>query len=565
MTDATVPPVASRMLSRLMALGRYGGGLRVGTLTGASWVAVGAAVMIALPVLVVLTGIGADTDGLWAHLAATMLPTAILNTAALVLLVGGGALLVGTTTAWLVTMTRFPGRRILEWALLLPLAVPAYVMAYTYTDLLQFAGPVQSSLRAWFGWRRGDYWFPDIYSLPGAAFVLTFVLYPYVYALGRAAFLAQNACALEVARTLGYGPWRMVTRVALPLARPALVAGVGFVVMETLADFGAVRFFEVQTFTTAIYATWTASGNLGATSQLAACLLVAVGLLLACERASRGGGRVTHATQRYSRLPTTRLSGLWGLTALVLCALPVLIGFLLPSFVLIGLLRDAEQWTPWPRFWTLVFNTVLVGLLAALVVVPLAVAVAAASRAAKQPVARAAAKLATLGYATPGVVIALGVVVTLGVADQALGALGAEGLVLSGSIAALMYAYLVRFYAVAAEPVTSGFASIRPSIEGAARVLGAGSRRLWLTVHLPLLRPAVLTAALLVLVDVMKELPATLLLRPFNFDTLAVEAFQLARTERLDEAALPALVIVVTGLLPVILLARMSGRGRAGR
>ncbi len=530
------------------------------------WLSLGLAGVVLAPVLVVLAHVGADTDGLWAHLAATTLPRAIANTVGLVVLVGSGTLVIGTATAWLVTMTRFPGRRLVEWALLLPLAVPAYVMAYTYTDLLQFAGPVQSALRGWFGWRRGDYWFPEIYSLGGAAFVLTFVLYPYVYVLARATFLGQSACALEVARTLGRTGFGIFTSVALPLARPALVAGVGFVIMETLADFGAVRFFEVQTFTTAIYATWTATGDIAATSALASCLIGAVGLLVVLERVSRGAGRVTHSTQRYTTLPTARLTGVRAAAALAVTTVPILIGFVLPAAVLIGLLWGAETWVPWPRFVQLVANTVSVGLLAACVVVPLAIALTAAMRtgARARPLHRVAAKAVNLGYATPGVVIAIGVVVVIGWVDHALGALGVERLVLGGSLAALMYAYLVRFYAVAAEPVASGFHSIRPSIEAAARVLGAAGPRVWLRVHLPLLRPAVLAAAILVLVDVMKELPATLLLRPFNFDTLAVEAFQLARTERLDEAALPALVIVLAGLAPVVLLSRMMGQSRAG-
>ncbi|MGH6961973.1 MAG: ABC transporter permease, partial [Dongiaceae bacterium] len=504
------------------------------------------------------------------HLAQTVLSDYVINTLLLCVGVGSVSIVAGTGCAWLVTMHEFPGRRFFDWALVVPLAMPAYVLAYAYTDLLQFTGPVQTAIRNFTGWGWQDYWFPSIHSLGGAVFVLSAVLYPYVYVVARAAFLEQSICVLEVSRTLGCPPAAMFRRVALPLARPAIAAGATFVLMETLADFGAVKYFEVATFTTGIYRTWYAYGNPAAAAQLASALLLFVFAVLLLERLSRGRGRYAHTSTRYRqirRLPFTR-TGTLG--AMLFCALPLTVGFGLPAVVLATMALDSSEPASWNRLAQLAGNTLFIGLLASVLVVGAALAALYGVRRDRRPVSRAFVRVALLGYATPGVVIAVGILIVIGLFDHTVDAAArrlfgvSTGLVLAGSFAAILYGCLVRFFAVAYGPLDAGFAKIRPSLEDAARTLGSTVAGVLVRVHLPLMRGSILSAALLVFVDVMKELPATMILRPFNFDTLAVEAFQLATTERLDAAALPSLVIVAAGLVPVIILCRAIGRARPG-
>jgi iron(III) transport system permease protein len=418
------------------------------------------------------------------------------------------------------------------------------------------------------GWGWRDYWFPNIRSLGGAVFVLTVALYPYVYVLARAGFAEQSMCALEVSRTLGCTPFAAFRRVGLPLARPAIAAGVAFVIMETLADFGAVAYFELRTFTTGIYRAWYALGSPAAAAQLAALLLLLVFAVLALEWSARGRGRFANNTTHIFRKERIELTGWRGYVAGIACALPILVGFVLPALVLATMALDASDGIGLARLLDLTVNTALLGIAASILVVTVALVALVAANRENSASARGLLRTAALGYAVPGSVIGVGILVVLGAFDlsadrlaRALTGAG-TGLVLGGTVAALLYAYLARFFAVGFNPLEAGMAKIAPSLGDAARVLGCKPLSVAGRVHLPLLRPALISALLLVLVDVMKELPATLILRPFNFDTLAVEAFLLATTERLDSAALPSLVIVAVGLIPVIMLCRMLDRGR---
>ncbi len=518
------------------------------------------ALLIAAPVLAVFAQSAGGGD-LWRHLAATVLWDYVTNSALLLLGVALVTGAVGTACAWLVAMYDFPGRRIASWALLLPLAMPAYVLAYAYTDLLDVTGPVQSRLRAVTGWSVGDYVFPEIRSLGGAVFVLALALYPYVYALARAAFVEQSQCALEVSRTLGCSGFGAFHRVGLPLARPAVAAGLAFVAMETLADFGAVSFFGVPTFTTGIYRAWYALGSPAAAAQLSSLLVAAVALILLVERLLRGRASFAPRTTHLYRRHRPRLTGWRGGAAAALCTAPWLLGFLLPAVALGLMALDRREAPSLDRLLALTADTLQVALLAAVVIVAVALAMLVAAREAPGRLARLALRTATLGYAVPGAVIGVGLLVTLGTVDHALaGALGYRGLLFSGTLLALVYGYLVRFFAVAYNPLEAGLARIGPHLTDAARSLGHGRLATFLRIHLPLLRPHLASAAILVCVDVMKELPATLVLRPFDFDTLAVEAYRLATTERLAGAAVPSLLIVAAGLVPVVMLCRMTER-----
>lgn len=524
--------------------------------------------LVAAPVLVLATFVGQPDEGLWAHLASTVLPGLLRDTALLAAGVAAGSLVVGAGTAWLVTLYRFPGRRVLNWALVLPLAMPTYVLAYAWTDLLQVTGPVQTALRTVTGLGVQELWFPEIRSLGGAIFVLTFALYPYVYLLCRAAFLEQSQCALEVSRTLGCGAGEAFRRVGLPLARPAVAAGVAFVLMETMADFGAVKHFEVGTLTTAIYRAWYAQGSPVVAAQLALLLLAAVLTVLAVERWARGRARFATGTVHIFRKRRVPLGRAAGLAAALACALPVLLGFVLPVAGLVTMAMGEQHELGAARLLELTRNTLHLAAMASLLIVSVAVAgVYLAGRERGTLVARLV-RLATLGYAVPGAVVGVGLLILLGWLDRTLDGLLQRALgtglpwVLTGSLGAILYGYLVRFYAVAYNSLDAGMAKVSPALMDVARVLGDRPVRAVRRVHLPLLRPSLLTALLLVLVDAMKELPATLILRPFDYDTLAIEAYQLASTERLYAAALPSLVIVAAGLAPVVLLCRMLDRRR---
>lgn len=532
------------------------------------------AVLIAMPVLSVFSNVlVAGTSDTWSHMAQTVLPEFIRNTIILCFGVGLGVSSIGITAAWLTTMHDFPGRRFFEWALVLPLAVPAYVMAYAYTDFLQFVGPVQSWLRETFGWRAGDYWFPDVRSVGGAVAMFVFVLYPYVYLLARTAFLERAGGMLEAGRSLGLGAWRCFFQVSLPLARPALVAGTALALMETLADYGTVAYFGVQTFTTGIYRAWFSLGDRTAAAQLAALLLGFVILVLVLEHLSRGRARFNNTSRQAGPPARIELVGARAWLASFACFMPLLLGFLLPGGLLLhmALIEGDAQFGP--RFLTLARNSFLLAAVSAVLAVGIAVLLAYASRLARSPVPAAANRIVGLGYAVPGSVIAVGVLIPVTRLDHFI-ASGWEsvfgvnpGLVLTGGIAALVYAYLTRFLAIALHTVDSSLGKITPSMDDASRSLGHGKFATLRRVHIPLLRGSLLTAGLLVFVDVMKELPATLVMRPFNFDTLATQAHTLAADERLAEASTAALTIVAVGLVPMFILSRQivktRGAGRA--
>ncbi|XPM59136.2 MAG: ABC transporter permease [Leptolyngbya sp. IPPAS B-1204] len=527
------------------------------------------ALLIATPLLVVLSSIFADTGAVWQHLTSTVLPRYISNSLLLVLGVSLGTGLIGVSTAWLVTMCRFPGSRMMQWALLLPLAVPAYILAYVYTELLEFYGPVQTSLRAIFGWTSvQDYWFPSIRSMGGAIAMLSLVLYPYVYLLVRVAFLEQSICTLEASRSLGCGPWRSFFRVALPLARPAAVAGLALVMMETLNDYGTVQFFAVDTFSVGIYRTWFNMGERVAASQLAACLLVFVLLVLLLEQWSRQQTRYYQSTSRYQAASPYQLQGGRAILAMLACGLPMLLGFLVPALVLLQMATTRITERFGERFWILARNSLTLALLTAAIGLVLSLILAYGLRLRPSNLMTLSVRTAAIGYAVPGSVIAVGVLIPIGLLDNAIDAwmrstFGiSTGLLLSGTIAALVFAYLVRFLAVAFSTVESSLIRIKPNLDDAARSLGHGSTQTLLRIHVPLMTGGLLTAMILVFVDVMKELPATLIVRPFNFDTLAVEVYRLAADERLAEAAAPALAIVGVGILPVILLSWQIARSR---
>ncbi|MFC5458501.1 ABC transporter permease [Massilia niabensis] len=530
------------------------------------------AVLIAVPLLTVaaslLPGAGGAT---WAHLADTVLASYILSTLYLCAVVGTGTVVIGTGAAWLVTMHDFPGRRLFEWALVLPLAVPTYVMAYTYTDLFQFVGPVQTWLRATFALTPGSYWFPDIRTLGGAAVIFTFVLYPYVYLLARSTFLERAGGMLDVGRSLGLGPWRRFFMIAVPLARPAIAAGAALALMETLADYGAVSYFGVQTFTTGIYRAWFSLGDREAAAQLAAALLGFVALLLLIEQLSRARARFDVAGTRQTSHPGDRLTGLRAAAAVVFCSVPLLAGFLLPAAVLLQMALTSGDAQFGERFLVLARNSFVLAALAAVLAVAIAVLLAYAARTARGNLHRNVNRLAGLGYALSGTVISVGVLLPVTRLDTWLASAWMQltgvnpGLLLTGGIAALVYAYLVRFLAVSLQTVEAGLGKITTSMDDAARSLGHGAPATLWRIHIPMLRGSLLTAGLLVFVEVMKELPATLVMRPFNFDTLATQAYVLASDERLTEASTAALAIVAVGVLPLMVLTREIARSRHAR
>ena len=526
------------------------------------------ALLLAVPVLVIVGFMLVPAGDTWRHLASTVLPDYVSNSLLLMSGVTLGTLVGGVGTAWLTSMCRFPGRGIFEWALLLPMAMPAYIIAYTYTGMLDFAGPVQSTLRSLTGWGYGDYWFPEIRSLAGAALMLSLVLFPYVYLLTRAAFLSQSLCVLDVSRTLGNGPWRTFLRLALPLARPAISAGLSLALMETLADYGTVQYFGVQTFTTGIFRTWYGLGSAAAAAQLSALLLGFVLVLIAVERSSRRHARYHHTSQRHQAIRRYHLRGWRATGAFLFCLLPVLLGFMVPAGQLGVWAATLASEAYDADFLRLVVNSLELAALAALLALLLALLLAYGKRLNPTPPVVGAVRLAGLGYAVPGTVIAIGVIIPFAWIDNGLDAwmrtnFGiSTGLILSGTLTALLFAYLVRFLAVALQTIESGLGKIKPSMDEAGRSLGYRPGQVLGRVHLPMLKGSLLTALLLVFVDVLKELPATLILRPFNFNTLAVRAFELASDERLADSAPAALTIVLAGLAPVILLSRSITRSR---
>jgi iron(III) transport system permease protein len=527
--------------------------------------------VVALPAITVLLLAVAPADNIWPHLLQTVLPGSLLRT--LLLAAGTGALsfAVGTASAWLVTMYRFPGRALVDRLLVLPLAVPTYIIAYCYVELLDYAGPVQTGLRAHFGWQHpGDYWFPDVRSLGGAVLIFAAVLYPYVYLTARASFAQQSVCVLEVARTLGRTPLMTFVEVALPLARPAIAAGVALVVMECLNDLGAVQYLGVETLSASVYATWMQRSNLGGAAQIAAVMLILVVGLLAAERRARGGARIHHTTGRYRAIPFQDLEGWKGITAAGVALLPFVLGFLVPLLVIVESAATHMDDALAGGFLAAAGNSLLLSGLAAAVAIAVALTLGYARRVAPNGFVLPAVRASGFGYAVPGTVLAIGLLIPLAAFDNRVDAvlratLGvSSGLLLSGSLFAITLAYVIRFLAVALAQVEAGLERVSPSLDAAARTLGESALSTLWRVHLPLLLAPLGAAALLVFVDCMKELPATLLLRPFNFETLATHVYDLASIEQLEQAALSSLAIVLAGLVPVLLLHRAIAGGRPG-
>lgn len=525
------------------------------------------AALIATPVLCVLGSIFSFSGEIWQDLASTVLFGYIANSIVLMLGVGFGATVLGVSTAWLVTMCRFPGSRIFSWALLLPLAAPAYLIAFTYTEFLDYYGPVQSLLRQIFGWSSvGDYWFPNIRSLAGAIVMFSLVLYPYIYLLARVAFLEQSTCVTEASRSLGCNPWQSFFTVALPLARPSIVSGLALVLMETLSDFGTVDYFGIGTFTTGIYRTWFGRDSRIGASQLAAVLMLFIFALIWLEIWSRRQCRYYQTSSPYRSRQQYQLQGIRAILAWFACFVPITLGLLLPGAFLLHMTISHAQETLDRDFLTLASHSFILAAISSVLAVVIATIVAYGQRLYPNLTMRLGVRVAAMGYAIPGSVIAVGVMIPVGNLDNAIdfwmrSHFGiSTGLLFSGTIVALIFAYLVRFLAVAFGGVESSLAKIKPTLDDAARSLGYNPTSTLVKVHAPLMWGGLLTAAILVFVDVMKELPATLVIRPFNFDTLAVQVYQYASDERSIEASAPALAIVLVGLIPVIFLSLKIAR-----
>lgn len=536
--------------------------LRVGPWSAAA-VLIAAAVL--MPIVAVLGLAFAPKENIWPHLLSTTLPRYMTNTVVLMASVGALSAAVGAGAAWLVTMYRFPLSRWLEWMLLLPLAIPAYVGAYALVDFLEYAGPVQSALRDLFGWTSArDYWFPEIRSRLGAVLVLSGALYPYVYILTRAALREQSGAVYEVARALGCGAWGRFWRVGLPLSRPAIAAGAAIAMMETVADFGVVEYFAVQTLTTGVFSVWLESSNAGGAAQIALVILGIILLLVIMEKLSRRKMRFFNAARSSRAIAQIELGGLAGWAAALACAVPFLGGFVLPAGVLLSHALDANA--PWsaPELLEALGSTVFVAGCAAVVTLAAALVLVYGVRLSRSTLPRKLMPVTTIGYAAPGAVLAVGMLIPMAWADNALADFienltGHDiGLLMTGSAVAVIYAYAVRFFAIAQGAVDNAMGQVSPSLPMAARSLGRSARGTLTSVYLPLIKGSAGTALLLVFVDCVKELPATLLLRPFGFDTLATRVYEKASLENLSGAAPAALLVSGVGLLAVIALIRTT-------
>lgn len=511
--------------------------------------------LVALPLLVIFPEVFKKGDEVWRHITQNLLPAYVLNTLWLMLGVALLTFLMGVSTAWLVSMYRFPGSTFFEWALILPIAIPAYISGFAWAGLLDYTSPVYVWLRNSFGIDTGPYLFFRILSLPGAIFILSVALYPYVYLISRAWFLKQSHSLIEVSASLGRRPWHVFFGTALPLARPAIVAGVSLVMMEVLNDYGLVRYYGVDTFTTGIFTAWFAFGNAPAAMRLSAWLMVFVLALIVLERHQRGQMQYTQTDSHYRPARVHRLRGLRAAGAMAVSLLPLLAGFIIPLLMLIWWSTQTAGQVLDQRFWVLLRNSFSLAGMAALLVLAAALLLAFAVRIRPSRLSRVLARIATLGYALPGAVVAIGIMITFLWIEHRSNAL--MRISLTGTWMALLYAYLVRFLAVGHNSVDSGMERLSPSLIEASRSLGRSGKQTLREVIIPLMRPPMISAALLVFIDVLKELPLTLILRPFNFDTLAIRAFEYATDERVAEAAPAALVIILVGMLPVVVLNRM--------
>lgn len=560
LATANKPEQARRRLSG--SIFRSADSWRVGTFV--------IALLALLPVVAILWLAFFPTENIWPHLVSTSLPRYLKNTVLLMLGVGVSVFFTGVSTAYLVSSYEFPLRKMFEWLLLLPLAFPAYVVAYLYTDLLEFAGPVQHGLRALFGWQlASDYWFPNVRSMGGAIMLMGLVLYPYVYLLARSSFIEQSPSLSAVSRLTGRGPFRTFLYVSLPIARPAIAIGVALALMETLNDFGTVDFFSVHTLTAGLYDVWLNMGNLGGAAQIASVMLTFVILLLTLEYIGRRRQRFYQSAARFSHKPRQQLAGRSKWIAVLVCSAPVSLGFILPFLLLLNYaIRYFEQsWNA--EFREYVFNSLYVSVTAATACAALAVVVCYGRRLHRDSAIKYATRIASVGYAVPGAVLAVGIVIPLAAFDNAMDGFFrsqfnySTGLLFTGSTFALIMTYVIRFLAISIGSVESSMSKISESVDMSARTLGHSASRTLARFHLPLLKSGILTAALIVFVDTMKELPATLLLRPFNFETLSTHVYQFASDEMLQQSALGALCIVIAGLIPVILLSKTISQSQS--
>ena len=521
-------------------------------------------VLLSLFVLLPVTGllwaaVGTD-ENIWQHLFDSVLPNYIVNSLILMTGVCLGVTLVGTCTAWLIANCRFPGHKVFGWMLILPLAMPAYVMAYVYTDFLEYSGPLQTALRLIFSWENSnEYWFPEIRSHGGAIVLLSLVLYPYVYALARAAFSAQAPSLLEAGRMLGHGPMKVFFSVSLPLARPAIVVGVTLASMETLSDFGTVDYFAVRTLTTGIFDVWFGMENQSGAAQIALVLLTFIILLVWLERTSRKKQKI-NTSSRMNSTVRFELKGWRSALAIICCGLPILFGFLLPAIILAIYSSYSFNLFKYADYLAYTGNTLFLATGSAVLCMMLGIFIGYSQRLSSHWSVKLATRISTIGYAIPGAALAIGLIISFGAMNEIIiplsdhFSLSAQSFFLSGGVVALFFAYTIRFLAISVGSVESGLEKITPNMDMASRTLGSGPFSTLCRIHIPLLRPALIAGSILVFVDTMKELPATLILRPFNFETLATFVYQYASDELLAECAPAALTIVLAGMLPVILL-----------
>jgi len=526
------------------------------------------ALLVSIPILAVLSSFFVSSGEIWSHLAETVLSDYISNSLLLIIGVSAGVVLTGVSLAWIITMCSFPGQKYFEWAAVLPFSIPAYLLAYIYTDFLGTTGTLQTALRSTFELGVNDYFFPEIRSVWGAILIMILAFYPYVYMLARSAFLNQSVSLFEASRIMGYNSTQSFFKVALPLARPGIAAGLALALMETLNDFGTVQYFGVQTFTTGIYRTWFGLGERPAAAQLAGFLLLFIIALILLERWSRSKIKdQTNATNRFKRIQRFDLKGLKAFGAFLICSVPVLLGFVLPVVLLLSMFFNNLDSVN-ARFILYTLNTLSVAAIAGLITISVALLMAYSSRLNPSKIIKGLNQFGALGYAIPGSVIAVGVLIPFGWIDNTIDSFArsnfdiSTGLLLSGTLFAMIFAYVVRFLSVSYNGINSSLQKISPNIDEASRGMGYSFSQILSKVHIPILSGGLLSAFLLVFVDVMKELPATIIIRPFNFDTLAVQVYRLASDERLGESAGAALAIVLAGIIPVILLSKTITKSR---
>lgn len=525
------------------------------------------AAIIAIPILTIFYMALSSEKNIWPHLSSTVLPGYIITTLIVLFGVGLITLVIGIGLAWIVTVYNFPFRRILEWLCLIPLAMPTYIIAYTYGEIFDYPGFLQSSLRFIFGWQSyKDYWFPDIYSNGGVIFVMSFVLYPYVYLTSRAAFLRQSISLIEVSNTLGYSLTSSFFRIALPMARPAIIIGLILVMMESMNEFAAFEYYGVNTLSVGVYVTWLEKNNLSGAAQIAIFMLIFVFLLMIIERKLRNKRSFVQKNNNTLAINRVQLVGLRAYIISMICFLPILIGFIFPSIVLLDFIIQRYYEIDIIKYLQLVLNSIYLSSFAAFLTLVISIYLINVSISSNNFIIKLSIGVSRLGYALPGVVLALGIIVPVITVDNFLkGLIGdvfgiSMGLIISGTAIGVLYAYIVRFLTIAYGTIESGFSALNPDLGAASRVLGRSRIQTLLGIQLPIIKPALIAAVLLVFVDSMKELPATLLLRPFNFDTLATHVYTYASLSSLEDAALPAMTIVAVGIIPIIFINRVLMR-----